>query len=303
MLTLSLVSGIIFINDIFGVISEGRLFNYADDNTPLVSAKSTQETVAKLTHQCEKIVKWVDENEMKANQKKFQIMLSENTSDVVDLNDDVQLTCENHVKLLGVLIDQKLNFNEHVASLCAKAGRQINVLCRFKRLLSTSTKLLLYKSFILCHFNYCPLVWHSCGLSNTKRLERLQYRALHFVFNDMSASYEALLDRANMPTLELSRIRMLATEVYKATNNLSPSFICDLFNDAQPTHSYNLRNKNLKKNPCRTSKFGLNSFTHTAINIWNSLPNNIRTTTDFHVFKRFIRSWNGPQCKCAFCNS
>jgi hypothetical protein len=248
-------------------------------------------------------VNWVNENEMKANQQTFQVMLSKNPNDenVLNLASDVTLNCENHVKLLGVTLDQNLKFNEHISMLCARAGRQINVLCRFKRILSTPTKLLMYKTFIHCHFNYCPLVWHACGQSNTKRLERLQLRALRFVFNDAESSYESLLERADMPSLELSRIRSLGIEVFKAINHLSPPFICDLFKSKIPSHSYNLRNPNLKKSHCRTTQFGLNSFTHNAINVWNSLPNEMRSTSDFTIFKRLMKSWNGEKCKCALC--
>ena len=131
------------------------------------------------------------------------------------LNDNVALTCENEVKLLGVTIDRKLNFNAHISKLCSRAACQINVLSRFKRTLDVDTKLLLYKSFILCHFNYCPLVWHECGSDNTRKLERLQYRALRFVFNDTTSSYEDLLTRSGMPTLRLARLRIIATESSK----------------------------------------------------------------------------------------
>lgn len=293
----------IFINDIFSAIKDGTLFNYADDNTVLISAESVAGAKAKLKNECDNIVNWVKQNDMQANAQKFQVMLSinETDDDVFNLSQDVYLPCENHVKLLGVTLDQKLNFNEHISLLCVKASKQINVLSRFRRILDVQTKLLLYKSFIQCHFNYCPLVWHSCGITNTKRMERLQYRALRFVFSDFNSPYEVLLSKAKMPTLELSRMRSIANEVFKAINNISPPFICDMFANSHPTHSYNLRNNNLKNNHCRTTHFGLHSFKHISINIWNSLPSEIRTSSDFSTFNRFIRSWSGPTCKCSLC--
>jgi hypothetical protein len=82
---------------------------------------------------------------------------------------------------------------------------------------------------------------------------------------------------------------------------MSPPFIANIFSSSRPTHSYNLRNNNLINNHCRTSNFGLKSFTHTSITIWNSLPNNIKTCTDFKIFKKLISSWSGPTCKCSSC--
>jgi hypothetical protein len=57
-----------------------------------------------------------------------------------------------------------------------------------------------------------------------------------------TAVYESMLERANMPSLELSRIRLLGIEVFKAINKLSNPFICDLLK----SHFYDLRNSNLK---------------------------------------------------------
>ena len=293
----------LFINDIFTSINEGSLFNYADDNTILVTGDSAQSVRLKLKNQCTNIMNWVTSNEMAANEKKFQIMLSDNDDNDAFVFNDVSLTPEHSVKLLGVTIDSNLKFNEHISNLCIKASRQINVLMRLKRNLDFSTKLLVYKSFILCHFNYCPLVWHECGADNTRKLERLQYRALRFVFNEYNATYEELLAKAKMPTLSVSRIRSIALETYKALNNSSPSYICDLFKSSVQSHSYNLRRNNLIHSTCRTSHFGLKSFTHVAINIWNSLPNEIRCTSDFKIFKSFIYSWSGPKCNCNFCKT
>ena len=100
---------------------------------------------------------------------------------------------------------------------------------------------MLYKSFILCNFNYCPAVWHQCGITNTRRLEKVQYRALKFVYRDFDATYEELLAKANLPTLHVARVQNIAMEVLKAVNGMSPGYIQDMFH--RTTHSYNLRNK------------------------------------------------------------
>ena len=86
----------------------------------------------------------------------------------------------------------------------------------------------LFKSFIQSNFNYCPLVWHFCSKANTEKLEKLQYRALRIVFNDYISSYESLLNKVNLPTLHINRLRCIATETYKCINNMSPEYLRDL---------------------------------------------------------------------------
>jgi predicted nuclease of predicted toxin-antitoxin system len=44
----------------------------------------------------------------------------------------------------------------------------------------------------MSNFNFCPLVWHFCGEVNTKKVEKIQERALRFIYEDYSITYEEL---------------------------------------------------------------------------------------------------------------
>ena len=87
---------------------------------------------------------------------------------------------EERVKLLGVHIYNKLNLGHHVRHIFQKAGKQVKVLGRLSRVLNKSNKLLLYRSFISCYFNYCCLLWHFCNNSDTLKIEKLQEKALRY---------------------------------------------------------------------------------------------------------------------------
>ena len=66
----------------------------------------------------------------------------------------------NLVTLLGLEIDDKLNFDSHISNLCTKAGGQLNCLYRYKKYLSSSAKKLALNSYIYSNFSYCPIAWH-----------------------------------------------------------------------------------------------------------------------------------------------
>ena len=135
------------------------------------------------------------------------------------------IDCEDEVKLLGVTFDFKLTFNSHVSHICKKASQQLNVLKRIGNNLSKLGKLTMYYSFILSNFNYCPLVWHFCGESNTKKLEKIQERALRFIYNNSDSSYENLLEQSQLPSLRLRRLRSMAIEVFKIINKQTPVYL------------------------------------------------------------------------------
>jgi len=125
---------------------------------------------------------------------KFQaISVGRKTKDSnIDFNiDNFTIQCDEEVILLGVTIDFRLNFDKHVSNICKKASRQLNVLKRIGKYSCKLGKLNIYYSFILSNFNYCPLTWHFCSETNTKKVENIQKRALRFIYNDYSSSYEA----------------------------------------------------------------------------------------------------------------
>ena len=101
---------------------------------------------------------------------------------VLHVHEGVDLQPTNCVSLLGVDVDRSLSFSNHVSKICKKAGRQLNALSRLANILTVEAKLLLVRSFIVSHFKFCSTVWHFCSISNTRKMEKIQERALRLVF-------------------------------------------------------------------------------------------------------------------------
>jgi hypothetical protein len=95
---------------------------------------------------------WFAFNKMQANPGKFQAIAIGNKihkqNIVFDLNGS-KINCDDEVKLLGITIDFKLDFNKHISNICKKAARQLNVLKRIGSNLGRLAKLTIYHSFIL----------------------------------------------------------------------------------------------------------------------------------------------------------
>ena len=96
---------------------------------------------------------------------------------------------------------------------------------------------ILMKTFIDTQFNYCPLIWmfHSRTLNN--KINKLHERALRLVYKDCISSFENLL---NIDIHERN-LQKLATEMYKIKNNLSQSFLSDIFPQSQIHMNYVIR--------------------------------------------------------------
>ena len=115
-------------------IPKGFVGNFADDNTLCSFAKTLSGLVTILQSEGETAINWLHNNKMIVNPDKFQVVfLAKRRSD----NTNIELETENEkisstssVKLLGVHIDDKLNFNEHINKICKSAGNQLNALIR-----------------------------------------------------------------------------------------------------------------------------------------------------------------------------
>ena len=58
------------------------------------------------------------------------------------------LKSEETVELLGIYLDYKLNFEQHISEICRKAASQLNVLKRLQRFIAFNEKKILIQSFI-----------------------------------------------------------------------------------------------------------------------------------------------------------
>ena len=181
-----------------------------------------------------------------------------------------------------------------------KASKQINILVRLAHLLNTESRMCIFRSFILFHFSYCSLVWHFCGMQNTKKLEKLQERGLRFVFQDFSTAGDNLLTRSNTSVLHIQRLRRLLVEIFKTVHNTTFSPLQDLFrlkNQYFQSRKVHL----LDQSRVSTKKYGNNSLAHIGPKLWNELDNDLKLSDSVHSFKQKISQWTGPKCHCKFC--
>ena len=294
----------IFINDLFYSVKNSELHNFADDNTISSAEFSVEKLLETLERESQIATDWFKENHMIVNPDKFQAIIVKRNSEMNDhytLNiDGNQVTSEKSVKLLGISIDNKLLFDEHISSLCKKASNQLNAISRLHRYLGFKEKEVLINSFVYANFNYCPLIWHFCPAKSARKIEKIQLRALQILYNDFESDYEALLSKSGKCTMEIRRLRTLGIEVFKTLQKLNPVFMKEIFSKKKwLTH----RPNNLEVNVHKTAKYGDKSLRTLGPKIWNSLPEHIKAENDFTKFKEFISQWFGTVCKCNLCAS
>ena len=267
-------------------------------------SKSLPDLVRVLENEADSALSWLERNEMIANPNKFHaLFVKKDQTNTSGINLNFQghsIKSEETVKLLGVTLDYKLNFDPHISNLCKKAAAQLNVLKRLKSFIGFAEKEVLVQSFVYSNFNYCPLVWYFSSPESLQKIERIQERALRFLYNDHKSSYDDLPTRSKKCTMQVARQRTLCIEIFKTIRNLNPPSMHSIFSSRILKHPS--RNpKNLKHFRPNQVTFGSKSLKAIGPQIWNCLPNELKSADNLNSFKCMITRWDGPSCKCNVC--
>ena len=141
--------------------------SYGDDNTPYALGDSIDDVIKSLEDDSITLFKWLQDNQMKANNDKYHLITSKQSCMNLKIgNINIEnSTCE---KLLGVEVDNNLNFIEHLDGIIKKAGRKVGDLSRIFLFMDLTKRRLLMNSFFSSQFSYCPLIWmcHSRTVNN-----------------------------------------------------------------------------------------------------------------------------------------
>ena len=292
----------IFINDLFLIIEKCTLCNYADENTLYACHQTLDDVIVALRRDFSKLSEWFHKNSMVLNPEKCHFMVL-GTKDNIDFtHDGVVIKNSSQVKILGILIDNKLSFKNHIDQICKVANQKLNALNRVSGYMNLYKRKLLTTSFIKSQFSYCPLIWMFCSKGSMDKINKIHERAMRLVLNDYFSDFHHLLNLSNDISVHQRCNNFLMTEVYKNINGLSPDLMNDVFILRENT--YNLRNFNIFKseNP-RSNKYGLETIAYRSSQLWNTVPDKIRQSCSLAIFKKNIKNWNCDNCPCTNCKT
>ena len=290
-----------YINDLFCEFTETEVCNFADDTTPYACNQDLKTLIQKLEHDSLKAIMWFESNYMKLNEDKCHFLISGNTNEHLWVKiGDALIWESSKEQLLGVTIDKNLTFNEHVLTLCRKAGRKVTALRRLVKFMPFFKRRILLNTFIESQFSYCALIWmfHSRKLNH--KINHIHERALRLVYNDYTSTFENLLLMDGSVSIHHRNIQKVATEMFKAKSNLSPELTQSIF---QRNEVSNLRSDNTflrpKVNTVYNGEGSLRSF---GPIVWNNLlPNKYKSAENLEIFKNKIKLWIPENCPCRLC--
>ena len=92
-------------------------------------------------------------------------------------------------------------------------------------------------------------------------MNRIQERALRIVCKDYVSNFAQLLEKDSPVTIHIRNLQVLATEIFKERNNLSPPIVQNIFRTTEP--AYSLRRDTIFESlRIQTQRYGIESLTY-----------------------------------------
>ena len=174
---------IMFINDLPLVVKVCSVELYADDTLIFFAGKSVRKIESQLSSDLDSLISWFRSNFLMLNVSKTKIMLI-GTHQRLNTVDSFSVTADNTIlervdtfKYLGVLMDQTLFWKEHISSMGKTISFRLAILRHAQKVLPKSSCLTLYNTMVLPLFDYCAVVWDSCGVGSKSYLDKPYRRA------------------------------------------------------------------------------------------------------------------------------
>ena len=204
-------------------------------------------------------------------------------------NSSIQRT--NVKKFLGIYIDDKLRFGEHIHNICVKMRRSVGVMRRLSIFVPRSVLKQLFYSFIYSRFTYGIVCYGSAYQNQIQRLKNVINRALKLVFNQTALTFD-LLRRENVLDFDMAYRYFCTIKMYKILCLNNHESLAAKIHSFQTHHTHETRavvNQELNLPYYNRTKCK-NSFIYRGIKFWNNTPLEIRNIPyNLNAFKRLLK--------------
>ena len=284
---------ILYVMDIPEVI-ESSVDMFADD-TKIYRAIRNENDAEQLQRDINKIVEWSKTWMMKFNVSKCKHMrISRNNA-----NSDYFMNGETGLqkletitkeKDLGIYITNNMKVENQCTEAANKANRALGLVNRTFKYHNPRSFTNLYKSYVRPHLEFAIQAWSPYLKKDIQTLEKVQRRATRIIHGMENLTYQERLENTGLYSLECRRQRGDLIETFKILNGLE---------EIQSENFFTLsHNTSTRGGPQKLFKPRFNTnirgkfFSQRAVDLWNSLPDNIKKTKTVNSFKASLdRYW------------
>jgi hypothetical protein len=279
---------LLFVNDlpaIFDTLITPKM--YADDLKMYATIESDND-VDQLQQNINKLVDWAGTWQLSLSIKKCQAMHITRKKNASALNetyciDSTPLPNCDCVRDLGVLVDKKLNFSEHISRLTRKAIVRSKLIRKCFTSKNTETLVKAFKVYVLPITEYCSQIWSPHLRKDINLLESVQRKFTRWLPGLRGKTYTERLDVTGLERLDVRRLRLDLLLAYKIIFGLNCLELRDFFSLSPVQNTRGHAYKLFLSSACTDVRKYF--FSMRVIGPWNNLPKstNFKTLTAFRL--------------------
>ena len=272
-----------YINDLPKYVSPGTEVRLFADDSALYRKIDSPNDHLQLQADLMNLQDWESDWSMQFHPDKCQLLRISTKRDpsLYDYYINRQLiSSTENAKYLGITINDKLSWNNHIDTIQKKANNSLNFIHRNFKNCSSHVKEKLYKAYVRPCLEFSSSAWDPHTKRNIDKLEWVQRRAARVVNKNFSreASVTDMLRTLNWIPLQERRARAKVTTVFKALNNFVDIPYKDL-----PRSSRNPLNFFI---PFARHDAYFYSFYPSSMRLWNGLPPDFQVLNSLSHFHR-----------------
>ena len=278
----------LFINDLPLCLADRDIScnMFADDITLSISGNSMDVVSSQLQKSLDSVFSWCKSNHMVLNPSKTKCMVI-TTRQKHQLHpltltlslQNIPLEKVNLYKILGVSIDNHLDWHAHINMICQKISCNLFLLSKLRYLLDSQACKMFINAHILSHINYASTLWDSCAQVNLKRLNSLYRRASKLSITDNSLSTDEKMKILDILPLHTHLKFNKCVFMKKIIDGQVPSYLSHLFQRSLSKNYLNLLLPQPRIDLFKTS------LVYSGTVLWNALPENIKCVKSLSMFK------------------
>lgn len=285
---------LIYINDMAKLPLKGTLLLFADDSSLFYPGVNVSENIEDMKFDLNLISEYMITNKMTLNIAKTQYVNFRPPNKKIprtQLDFQGQIIEEaSAVKYLGIIINNNLNWNEHIGHIIKKISPAIGIIGKFRNKIPTNVLRMIYHSLVQSHLTYMIEVWGSQRGYAFKSLQTLQKRALKNVYNlEPRFSTQVLFQKITSGILPVRGLysHRISIWVYKRVHNLVYSNITF----SRPAHGRGMRREHNLGIAWTKTEYGKQKISYIGPAIYNEIPDEVKTLNSLKKFENELKAW------------
>ena len=203
---------------------------------------------------------------------------------------NVALEQVDHIKFLGVMLDNNLTFKKHVQYIGAKISKNIGILTKARKYLNKDTLITLYYSFIYPYLNYANIVWGSSNKTTLVPLVKLQKKAIRIISSATKTTSSGLLfSKYRILTIDELYTLNVGSFMHSFLTGKIPKPFQDMFTLNSNIHSYQTRQSSQFHTPVGRTTLSYRSIKFKGVSVYNKLSTKINTQCSTKTFKKHVK--------------